>query len=156
MNDELFDAIRAQDLEKVTKIVTAHPELVTIKDARGSTPLLLATYYGHLDIATEILKHKPEIDAQDGSGNTALMGVCFKGYPDIARLLIKHGADVDKTNFNEASALIYAATFGQEDIAKLLLESGANAAHKDGKGNTAYDHAKMQGSKKLMAVLENA
>jgi len=156
MNDELFDAIRATDLKRVTKIVNAHPELVHIKDARGSTPLLLATYYGAMDIASEILKHKPDLDAQDGSGNTALMGVCFKGYPDIAELLITHGANVNTVNFNEASALIYAATFGQEDIAKLLLKHGADASHKDGKGNTAYDHAKMQGSKRLMTVLENS
>lgn len=156
MNDELFDAIRVKDLEKVSKIITAHPELVNIKDERGSTPLLLATYYGAFDIASEILKHNSDINAQDISGNTALMGVCFKGYPDIAELLITNGADVNAVNFNKASALIYAATFSQEDIVKLLLKYNVDTSHKDSKGNTAFDHAKMQGSKVLMAILENS
>jgi len=116
MNNSLFDAIRSADLETVSKILNAHPELVDIKDPRGSTPLLLATYYGHKDISEKLLKHKPDVNAKDGSGNTPLMGVCFKGYPEIARLLIDAGADVNAINFNNATALIYAATFAQSEI----------------------------------------
>lgn len=77
MNDKLFDAIRNGDLEMVQAIITAHPELVNIKDQRGSTPLLLATYYGNQDISEAILKHKPDLNAKDSSGNTALMGGVF-------------------------------------------------------------------------------
>ncbi len=156
MNNELFDAIREGVIDTVSKILNAHPELVNIKDARGSTPLLLATYYGHQEIAEIILKCKPDINAKDGSGNTALMGVCFKGYPAIAKLLISHGADVNAVNFNNATALIYAATFAQADIARLLLEHGADASYKDDRGHKAYDHAKMQGVKPLMDLLENS
>lgn len=154
MNDKLFDAIRNGNFEMVKAITTAHPELINIKDQRGSTPLLLATYYGHQDITEEILKHKPDINAKDGSGNSALMGVCFKGYPVIAKLLIDNNADVNAVNLNNATALIYAATFAQAEIAQMLVDNGANGAHQDDKGNTAYDHAKMQGAVKLMEILE--
>ncbi len=84
MNNSLFDAIRSSDLETVSKILNAHPELIDIKDTRGSTPLLLATYYGHKEISETILSYKPDVNAKDGSGNTPLMGVCFKGFPEIA------------------------------------------------------------------------
>lgn len=154
MKDALFNAIRAEDESTVATILKKQPGLVNETDQRGSTPLLLATYYGFAGIAKVILKHKPNVDAKDGSGNTPLMGVCFKGYPEIAKLLIAHGADVNVVNFNNATALIYAATFAQATIAKILLEEGADREHKDERGNTAFDHAKMQGSKALMDLLK--
>lgn len=155
MNDKLFNAIRNGDIEMVVSITTAHPELINIKDQRGSTPLLLATYYGNQDMTEALLAHKPDLNAQDGSGNTALMGVCFKGYPVIAKLLIDHGADVNAQNLNGATALIYAATFAQAEIAQMLIDHGADTTHTDEKGNTAYDHAKMQDAAKLMGILKN-
>ena len=82
------------------------------------------------------------------------MGVCFKGYAVIAKLLIDHKADVNAVSHNKATALIYAATFAQAEIAQLLIESGADITHKDAKGNTAFDHAKMQGATKLMEILK--
>lgn len=80
--------------------------------------------------------------------------MCFKGYPVIAKLLIESGADVNAVNLNQATALIYAATFAQSEIAQMLIENGADLSHKDEKGNTAFDHAKMQGASNLMEILE--
>ncbi len=60
---------------------------------------------------------------------------------------------MNAVNFNNATALIYAATFAQAEIAKLLIENGADTSYKDDRGNTAYDHAKMQGVKQLMEIL---
>ena len=154
MKDALFNAIRSEDESTVSTILKKQPELVNETDSRGSTPLLLASYYGYTGITKIILENKPDVNAKDGSGNTPLMGVCFKGYPEIAKLLIKHGADVNVVNFNNATALIYAATFAQAVIAKILLEKGADPTHKDERGNTAFDHAKMQGSKALMDLLK--
>ena len=52
----------------------------TWKDGRGSSPLLLATYYGSEEVTTAILGHPQDIDAQDAVGNTALMGYASKGF----------------------------------------------------------------------------
>ena len=153
MKDALFTAIRANDLDTVKEILKDDPALVHQTDQRGSTPLLLATYYGFKELTAALLSHGPDVNAKDGSGNTPLMGVCFKGYPEIAKLLIDNNADVNAVNFNNATALIYAATFSQAAIARILLENGADKTHKDDRGNTAYDHAKMQGAKELMDLL---
>ena len=82
------------------EILKAQPHLVNEKDARGSTPLLLAAYYGFTEISEIILQYPQDIDTQDASGNTALMGICFKGYCELAKLLIELGANVNITNFN--------------------------------------------------------
>ena len=100
MSDSLFDAIRNNDENTVSDLLKSNPELVGSRDQRGSTPLLLSTYFGLKEITHIILKYPQDLNAQDASGNTALMGVCFKGFEEIAEKLIKAGADVNTRNFN--------------------------------------------------------
>ena len=116
MSQALFDAIRNEETASVKSLLKQHPEWVHEKDQRGSTPLLLATYYGFEGITKALLDCEQDMNAQDGSGNTALMGVCFKGFQNIAKLLIDKGADVNVTNYNGATALIFAATFNRIEL----------------------------------------
>jgi hypothetical protein len=53
-----------------------------------------------------------------------------------------------------ASPLIYAVTFNRLDIAEMLLKHGADKLVKDARGNTAMDHAKLQGAGALIDLLE--
>jgi hypothetical protein len=153
--DLLFNAIRSQDKANIAIVLKEYPELIQAKDQRGSTPLLLATYYGFKDITEILLYHNADINVQDASGNTALMGVCFKGYPEIAELLIKRGANIDLQNSNNATALIYATTFNQEAIVKLLLAHDADKSLKDARGHTAKDHAQMQELNDILDLLSD-
>ena len=86
MNEFFFKAIREGNLNEVKPMLEKNPVLINSKDVRGSTPLILATYYDEMEIATLLLDKGAKIDAVDASGNTALMGVCFKGFTDIAKL----------------------------------------------------------------------
>lgn len=154
MKEIFFNAIRNGDLKRIEKLLEETPKLIASRDQRGSTPLILATYYNHAALADFLIKKGANPNDKDSSGNTALMGVCFKGFCEIAKKLILAGADVNHCNSMGATCLIYAATFNRLEIAKLLLEHGANVMVKDAKGNTALDHAIMQGAKPLIARLE--
>ena len=100
MNSEtLFNAIRSGDGAQINQILEEQPQLVDAVDQRGSSPLLLASYYGHRDLCEILIARGAKINAKDASGNTALMGVCFKGYTDVAQLLVEKGADVNIQNF---------------------------------------------------------
>ncbi len=80
MSEKLFYAIRSEDLSSVKEILKKDKSLLNTKDQRGSTPLLLATYYGYEELTDYLLGLQPYLNEKDGSGNTALMGVCFKGH----------------------------------------------------------------------------
>ncbi|MGB5370361.1 MAG: ankyrin repeat domain-containing protein [Flavobacteriaceae bacterium] len=153
--ESFFNAIRQGDLNTVKTLGNRHPDLLDGKDQRGSTPLILATYYNHGDIVDFLLEKGVGVDEKDGVGNTALMGVCFKGYTDIAEKLMKAGADVNTTNTMGSSCLIFAVTFNQEGITHMLLAHGADKSLKDARGHSALDHARMQGFSKLIELLEN-
>jgi len=104
----IFDAIRSEEFTKVRQLLEDSIDLLNIRDQRGSTPLLLASYLGLDKITSLILNYKPDVNCKDHSGNTALMGVAFKGYSKIAQLLIDAGADVNIENTNKSTALLYA------------------------------------------------
>lgn len=82
--EKFFNAIRENQQDHVAKMLEANGKLLHQKDGRGSTPLLLATYYGHLAMADFLIEQGADINAIDASGNTALMGVCFKAIPPFA------------------------------------------------------------------------
>lgn len=150
-----YNAIRDGDLPVVQAFIGKNPKLVHSRDSRGSSPLILATYYNHVDIAGFLLENGAAVDAGDASGNTALMGVCFKGYDALAKLLIASGANVNAINTMGASCLIFATSFNREYIVKLLLAHGADSEARDARGKTALDHARMQGLTALTTLLEN-
>lgn len=151
---QFFGQIRAGDLEGARQSLQAQPGLATARDSRGSTPLILAAYYNHLDLVRLLLGQGTPVNEMDGSGNTALMGVCFKGYEEMARLLIGAGADVNARNGMGGTCLIFSVTFNRPEIARLLLEAGADASARDAQGKTALDHARDQGLSELIPLLE--
>jgi len=148
-----FNAIRNGDIATVKDQIAANKKYIELTDERGSTPLILASYYNQVQLVNFLIEKGVLIDGQDGSGNTALMGVCFKGFKETAVSLIKAGANVNQKNAMGGTCLIYAVTFGHVEIAKILLENGADKTLKDARGSTALDHAKKQESDKLIALL---
>jgi ankyrin repeat protein len=152
--EELFNQIRNGNSKAMEILLKNNPKFLEIQDERGSTPLLLAAYYGHVDMVEFLLDKGAQVDALDGSGNTALMGVCFKGFTPIAEKLINAGANVNQKNAMGATCLIYAVTFNRKEIAELLLKNGADASVKDARGKTAMDLVMEQGNNELEDLLK--
>ena len=142
--EEIFRFIRNGDLGSLQK--TDSPAgFDSYVDQRGSTPLILASYYNQVEIVKFLLDRSSNINHQDHSGNTALMGACFKGYKEVVSVLLEHGADCNLKNYNHATALFYAASFNQPEIAQILLDKGADITIEDKYGKTAFQRAQAQG-----------
>jgi ankyrin repeat protein len=75
---DIFEAARTNNIEELKNALQNSD--VNVKDGRGSTPLIVATYYNNLDVVKALLEAGADTELRDGMGNTALMGVCFKGY----------------------------------------------------------------------------
>ena len=154
--EALYGAVRSGDVDTVKKALQSKPEWLEHRDSRGSTPLLLSTYYGHKELSQVLISAGAEINVEDSAGNTPLMGVCFKGYHELAELLIEQGADVNHQSTMGATALIYAASFNKPEIAQSLLRAGARTDLRDSRGMNALEHAEMQASERLIALLKGA
>jgi ankyrin repeat protein len=139
---DIFEAARTNNVIALNDLLKEGQ--INEKDARGSTPLILATYYNNTASAAALLEAGADTEIHDSMGNTALMGVCFKGYTATAKMLLENGAQVDNENGNGATALTFAATFGHNEIIKLLLDHGASPLKKDRFGKNPIDYALLQ------------
>lgn len=152
---DFFNSIRQGNVAGLQAMVQNDPSLVSKPDARGFTPLIMATYSEQIPVTQFLLKSGADVNQQDASGNTALMGISFKGHQQIIQLLLDHGADINLQNYNGSTALIFATTFGQIATVKALLAAGADPSLQDAEGKTALAHAKEKGNVELVALLEN-
>ena len=137
-----FNAVQQGQLETVEAQLKTNPELANVKDVRGFTPLIFASYFDKKDIVETLLKHNASVDDCDGSGNTALIGVAFKGNTELTNILIKAGANINAINNLGYTPLIFATMYNQEKVVKLLLKHNADKFIKDKEGKLAIDYAK--------------
>lgn len=149
---ELFDAIRAGDLERVRTLVGDDRGLLDRRNERGNTPVLIAQYHRKRDVLAYLLSLEPDLDVFDACSvgrsdrvaahldrDPALLNAyssdgffplglaAFFGHPDTVRLLLERGADVTLVARNpmKIQPLHAAAASRNLEVVRLLLDAGA-------------------------------
>lgn len=113
------------------------------KSNLGWTPLHLATYFGHKEVAEQLLAKGAEINAVNDNGDTPLHRASFIGREDLVMLLIQYNADVsvingegrlprDMTPANEVGDEIAELLRAAETTAMLQKEGRLLASARDG------------------------
>jgi ankyrin repeat protein len=123
---DIFDAAAAGDFEEVKAYLKSAPELLTMKNKYGRTPLHEACEKGQQRIAELILGHGATVDAEDNYGKTALMLACEYGHEAIAELLLKKGAEADIRDNKGITPMKLAREKKFIDIVALLKKHGGS------------------------------
>jgi uncharacterized protein len=118
MATELFTAIKGGDKAAVEKHLERDRALIDARDESGLSPILAALYYGQGDIATAILRRRPQLTVFEA----AAAG-------DLAR--VREIVGQDPMHANEVapdgySPLGLAAFFKRRHVVRYLLETGAD------------------------------
>lgn len=149
----LFDAARLGRIDVIPALLLAGGDISAL-DAKGYTPLILASYHGHCEATALLLDEGAPIDQPDAvRGNTPLMGTAFKGHQAVADLLLNRGADPNVTNAAGQTALMIASLFGHHGIVDRLIVAGADWRVIDAAGNSALSVAKVQNNEEMVAHL---
>jgi len=135
---EIFDAVKANDLAKVKILLNKDPSLINIKDASGNTPLHHAAIIGSTAMAEAFLSKKADVNAVNAQGNAPLHEATRSGKEDVAALLIKKGADIRKKNAALKTPLHLAAQFDRMSIGELLIAAGAEIDSRDDYERTPF------------------
>ncbi|MGD0801373.1 MAG: ankyrin repeat domain-containing protein [Terracidiphilus sp.] len=121
----IHDAARAGDLAKVQSLVKEHPELVMSKDEQyGQTPLHIAAFNGHKDVAEFLLANKADVNAKAKNGSTPLHLAAAKGNKDIVELLLASKAEINALDNEGWSPMHSAVVWNQKEIQDLLAAKG--------------------------------
>jgi quinoprotein dehydrogenase-associated probable ABC transporter substrate-binding protein len=151
--EEMNDAITANDIERV-RYLLAHGAKVNSHDGEGNTPLINATRFGFIPVATLLVEHKADTNLADRSGWTPLMFATWDNNPGSVAMLVAHGAKIDATENSGLTALAIASQNAKINGALALLTAGADVNAPVAKGGyTPLMLASISGSSELAGSL---
>jgi len=151
----LFEAAAAGKFDVVAHLVYQHPEAVNYYAEDGFTPLGLACYFGHYEIARYLVLKGADVNLPSNNGFSVypLHSAVAGNYTDIARMLIENNAQVNVKQQAGATALHSAAQNGNVDLLILLLEHGADVNIRMEGGKLPADLAREKGFVEIAEAL---
>lgn len=119
----------------------------------NSTPLMIASSYGHYDIAKALIDNGSLVNLRAGDGFNALMEAVRTGNIEIAKLLIEHNSDINIKNKDGKNMIMIACEKGNEEMFNLLIENNADINEKSSWGASALIYASEKGNINIMQYL---
>jgi ankyrin repeat protein/Tol biopolymer transport system component len=113
---EIFDAVRSGDYEKVKGLIEKDPGLVKARNARQSIPLHVAVDRDYESIARLLIEKGADVNALNNTGTP----LYYAKSAGIARLLVENGTDINAYN-----PLAWMLVNRRKEVAEYLLEAGA-------------------------------
>ncbi|XP_043916872.1 poly [ADP-ribose] polymerase tankyrase-1 [Protopterus annectens] len=139
--DELLEAARSGNEEKLMALLTPLNVNCHASDGRKSTPLHLAAGYNRVRIVQLLLQHDADVHAKDKGGLVPLHNACSYGHFEVTELLLKHGALVNAMDLWQFTPLHEAASKNRVEVCSLLLSHGADPTLLNCHGKSAVDMA---------------
>jgi len=117
MAGEFLEAVKKGDRSAVDRMLEADPSLVSARDERGTSAVLLAHYYGKTEVAAALLSRAPALDVFEAAtaGDAKRVGALVDADRALADAVAKDGY----------TPLGLAAFFKRRDVVKALLDRGA-------------------------------
>jgi ankyrin repeat protein len=122
--NELHDAAKEGDLERVNQLVAAGADLAD-QDVFG-TPLHHAAARGHAEVVRFLLAEGADVNAVARDGAVPLHWAAYNGRMSVVALLLAAGAELDVENATGAP-LHLAAQGGRTEVVEMQLAAGADA-----------------------------
>jgi ankyrin repeat protein len=124
-----------------------------VRDNRGWTPLMTASFHGRDEIVALLIKHEADVNALDLGGNSALHWAAFGGHTVCARQLIQNHARIDARNNFGWTPLMQATARNHLEVVALLIDSGVNLDAAADDGYTALHKAAALGYSEIAQLL---
>jgi ankyrin repeat protein len=97
---------------------------VSAKGESNVTPLHLAAFYGHAQIAEELLKAGADVNAGGYRHNdTPLHVAALHGHANVVKMLLAHGADANAENMLHKTPLQLAEETQQTNVITILTNT---------------------------------
>ncbi|WP_304353657.1 ankyrin repeat domain-containing protein [Brachyspira innocens] len=119
----------------------------------NTTPLMIASSYGHYDIAKSLIDNGALVNLRASDGFNALMEAVRTDNIDMAKLLINNNSDINIKNKDGKNMIILACENGNEEMFNLLVENNADINAKSSWGASALIYASEKGNINIMQYL---
>jgi ankyrin repeat protein len=92
--EQVFDRARQGDADMLQRLLEKGLP-ANLRNHKGDTLLMLASYHGHLDAVRVLLEHGADPSIANDNGQLPVAGAAFKGNLEMVRLLVEQGIDPD-------------------------------------------------------------
>lgn len=153
---DIFAACLAGVPARVIELLASDRSLVNSHSQDGWTPLHLAAFFGHKDIAEVLLANGADVHAQSCNAlqNTALHAAVAGQKAVLVPVLLAHGADVNARQHGGWNPLHAAAQNGDVELIQLLIANGADVKARADNNQSALDLALTKGHQPAVELLE--
>ncbi|WP_410219577.1 ankyrin repeat domain-containing protein [Pedobacter sp.] len=156
-NLSLFDACAIGKFDDVTLLVFKNPELINAYSVDGFTPLGLACYFDHEEIAKFLLLKGAEVNLASKNGYHVfpLHSAVNNNNYGLATALLNAGAYPNVCQKLGIAPLHFAAQHGNIEMIIALLEKGAEVTLRTDDGKLPADLAAEKGFKEIAEILRD-
>ena len=153
---DLFGLCVAGRVADVLTELDRNPSALEAHSSDGWTPLHLAAFFGHRDLADALLDRGADVNARSTNSmkNTPLHAAAAGRQAEVMRLLLSRGADPNATQHGGWTALQSAAQNGDREMVELLLAHGAHINARAENNQAALDLALIGGHNDVVRLLE--
>jgi uncharacterized protein len=137
----IFEAAAVGDATRVHKLLLLEGGFVDLWSPDGFTALHLAAFFGHEDVAAELLRRGADVSAASRNPLRVqpLHSAAAGSHTGIVRLLLEHGADPNARQQGGFTPIHAAAQNGNEELYALLVAHGADEKATTDDGRTVAD-----------------
>jgi len=153
----IFDACAVGKFDDVTLLVFKNPKIVNEYSVDGFTPLGLACYFGHEEIARFLVLKGADVNLASKNGFNVFpihSAVASNNY-NIAKMLMDAGAYPNVCQKSGVAPLHSAAQLGNIEMIILLLEHGAEVTLRMEGGKLPADLAAEKGFLEIAEILRD-
>lgn len=153
---DVFDNCVAGATAEALAEIDSAPELLEARSSDGWTPLHLAAFFGHAELAKALLNRGAAIEAlaTNAMQNTPLHAAAAGSQVPLVTLLLEQGANPNARQHGGWTALHAAAQTGNRTLAEALLAHGADPTIRAENNQTPLDMALLHAHGDIASLFE--
>ncbi|MFC4637436.1 ankyrin repeat domain-containing protein [Deinococcus hohokamensis] len=154
----IYEAAAAGETAQVEALLETQPDLLHTFSPDGFSPLGLAAFFGHDEVAELLLARGADVNAvsRNAMAVQPLHSAVAGDHARLAQALVRAGAQVNAAQHGGFTALMSAAQNGNSALVAFLLSVGADPAARTAEGQDALALALESGHEAAAAQLRAA